>query len=86
MRISEVFLRVSFSAVAYIQVDMLRIHHSVGKICIYSYFCGRINFNRCIAMRKMLQTKAGATFCMDCQEFTYAVRKDVVEIVYKVAL
>ena len=35
-------------------------------------------------MRKMLQTKAGATFCMDCREFTYAVRKDVVEIIYKV--
>ena len=35
-------------------------------------------------MRKMLSTKAGATFSLDCPEFTYAVRKDVVEIIYKV--
>ena len=32
----------------------------------------------------MLSTKAGATYSMDCPEFTYAVRKDVVEIIYKV--
>ena len=35
-------------------------------------------------MRKMLSAKAGATFSLDCPEFTYAVRKDVVEIIYKV--
>ena len=35
-------------------------------------------------MRKMLSTKAGATFSMDCPKFTCAVRKDVVEIIYKV--
>ena len=35
-------------------------------------------------MRKMLQSKAGGTFCMDCPDFTYVVRKDVVEIVFKV--
>ena len=35
-------------------------------------------------MRKMLQAKAGAAFNLDCREFTYAVRKDVVEIIYKV--
>lgn len=29
-------------------------------------------------MRKMLSTKAGATFSLDCPEFTYDVRKDVV--------
>ena len=32
----------------------------------------------------MFSTKAGATFSLDCPEFTYAVRKDVVEIIYKV--
>lgn len=35
-------------------------------------------------MRKMFSTKAGATFSLDCPNFTYAVRKDVVEIIYKV--
>lgn len=40
--------------------------------------------NGCSVMRKMLSAKAGATFSMDCPEFTYAVRKDVVEIIYKV--
>lgn len=30
-------------------------------------------------MRKLLQAKAGPTFSMDCPEFTFAVRKDVVE-------
>ena len=35
-------------------------------------------------MRKMLSTKAGATFSLDCPKFTCAVRKDVVEIIYKV--
>ena len=35
-------------------------------------------------MRKMLTTKAGATFNLECPGFTYAVRKDVVEIIYKV--
>ena len=33
-------------------------------------------------MRKMLSAKAGATFSMDCPEFTFAVRKDVVAIIY----
>ena len=32
----------------------------------------------------MFSTKAGATFSLDCPQFTYAVRKDVVEIIYKV--
>ena len=40
--------------------------------------------NGCSVMRKMLSAKAGATFSMDCPEFTFAVRKDVVEIIYKV--
>lgn len=35
-------------------------------------------------MRKMLSTKAGATFSLDSPELTFAVRKDVVEIIYKV--
>ena len=35
-------------------------------------------------MRRMLSTKAGATFSYDCPRFTYAVRKDLVEIIYKV--
>ena len=35
-------------------------------------------------MRRMLSTKAGATFSYDCPQFTYAVRKDLVEIIYKV--
>ena len=32
----------------------------------------------------MLSTKAGATFSLDSPELTFAVRKDVVEIIYKV--
>ena len=40
--------------------------------------------NGCSGMRKMLSAKAGATFCMECPNFTYAVRKDVVEIICKV--
>ena len=35
-------------------------------------------------MRKMLSTKAGATFSLDCPQYTIAVRKDVVEIIFKV--
>ena len=35
-------------------------------------------------MRRMLSTKAGAIFSYDCPQFTYAVRKDLVEIIYKV--
>ena len=35
-------------------------------------------------MRKILTTKAGATFNLECPDFTYAVRKDVIEIVFKV--
>ena len=32
-------------------------------------------------MRRMLSTKAGATFSYDCPQFTYAVRKNLVEII-----
>ena len=32
----------------------------------------------------MLSTKAGAAFSLDCPQFTFAVRKDVIEIIYKV--
>ena len=32
----------------------------------------------------MLSTRAGAMFSLDCPEFTYEVRKDVVESIYKV--
>ena len=35
-------------------------------------------------MRKMLSTKAGATFSLDCPQYTIAVRKDVAEIIFKV--
>lgn len=35
-------------------------------------------------MRRMLTTRAGASFNMESPSFTYAVRKDVVEIIYKV--
>ena len=35
-------------------------------------------------MRKMLSAKDGATFSLDDPQFTYAVRKDVVEIIHKV--
>ena len=35
-------------------------------------------------MRKVLTTKAGATFNLECPDFTYAVRKDVIEIIFKI--
>ena len=33
---------------------------------------------------KLLSPKAGATFNLECPDFTFVVRKDVVEIVFKV--
>ena len=35
-------------------------------------------------MKKLLTSKAGATFNLECPDFTFVVRKDVVEIVFKV--
>lgn len=35
-------------------------------------------------MRKMLFNRAEVMFSLDCPEFTYEVRKDVVESIYKV--
>lgn len=35
-------------------------------------------------MRRMLSTKSGATFNLEAPNMTFAVRKDVIEIVYKV--
>lgn len=34
-------------------------------------------------MRKLLSSKAGGTFNLECPDFTYVVRKDAVEIVFK---
>ena len=35
-------------------------------------------------MKKLLTSKAGATFNLECPDFTVVVPKDVVEIVFKV--
>ena len=35
-------------------------------------------------MKKLLTPKAGATVNLECPDFTFVVRKDVVEIVFKV--
>lgn len=35
-------------------------------------------------MKKLLTSKAGATFNLECPDLTYVVRKDVIEIVFKV--
>ena len=35
-------------------------------------------------MKKLLTSKAGVTFNLECPDFTFVVRKDVVEIVFKV--
>lgn len=34
-------------------------------------------------MRKLLSSKAGGTFNLECPDYTYIVRKDAVEIVFK---
>ncbi|MGN1220022.1 MAG: hypothetical protein ACI4TU_03690 [Candidatus Cryptobacteroides sp.] len=35
-------------------------------------------------MKKLLTSRAGATFNLECPDFTYVIRKDVIEIVFKV--
>lgn len=35
-------------------------------------------------MRRILPTKAGATFNQECPDLTYAIRKVVIEIIYKI--